>query len=137
MKGGTVTHTLVHLEDVEDVAVRFELSPSMEARFPTRELALEHSGASFQRLAPGYRQPFAHRHREQEEVYVVVEGGGRMKIDDEIVDLRKHDFVRVPPEATRCLEGGPEGIAVVVFGAPRAADQRVSADSEQFPGWWS
>lgn len=129
-------HTLVHLDDVEDVAVRFGLSPSLEARFPTRALGLERSGVSVQRLAPGFRTPFGHRHREQEELYVVLEGSGRMKVEDEIVELRAHDLLRVRPEAARCLEAGPDGIAIVAFGAPRAAGQSAAADSEQLPAWW-
>lgn len=131
-----MTHTLVHLDDVHDVAVRFGLSPSLEARFPTKALGLARSGVSVQRLAAGFRTPFGHRHREQEELYVVIEGSGRMKVDDEIVDLRTHDLLRVAPEAVRCLEAGPDGIAIVAFGAPRAAGQSAAADSEQIPGWW-
>lgn len=81
----------------------------MEARFPGRALALERSGMSFQRLHPGARQPFGHVHHEQEELYVVVEGGGRVKLDDDIVPLRTLDALRVPPRVTRCFEAGPEG----------------------------
>jgi quercetin dioxygenase-like cupin family protein len=132
-----VSHTLVHLADVEDVAVRFGLSPELDARFPTHQLGLERGGVSVQRYAPGYRTPFGHRHREQEELYVVVEGSGRMKVDDEIVELQLHDMLRVSPESIRCLEGGPEGITVIAFGAPRVAGQSAGADSEQLPGWWS
>jgi quercetin dioxygenase-like cupin family protein len=131
-----MSHTLVHLGDVEDVAVRFGLSPQLEARFPTRELGLTRAGVSVQRFAPGFRTPFGHRHREQEELYVVIEGSGRMKIDDEIVELRTHDLLRVSPDAIRCLEGGPEGLTVVAFGAPRVEGQSAGADAEQLPGWW-
>lgn len=132
-----MSHTLVHLADVEDVAVRFGLSPQLEARFPTRLLGLERSGVSVQRYAPGFRTPFGHRHVEQEELYVVIEGSGRMKVDDEIVDLRTHDLLRVSPEAIRCLEGGPDGLTVIAFGAPRVEGQHAGADAEQLPGWWS
>lgn len=132
-----MAHTLVHLGDVEDVAERFGLSPHLEARFPTRELGLERSGVSVQRYAPGFRAPFGHRHAEQEELYVVIEGSGRMKIDDVVVELRKDDLLRVSPDAIRCLEGGPEGLTVIAFGAPRVADQSAGADAEQLPGWWS
>lgn len=132
-----MAHTLVHIGDVEDVAVRFGLAPGLEARFPTRQLGLERSGVSVQRLSPGFRTPFGHRHREQEELYVVLEGAGRMKVDDEVVELREGDLLRVPPESIRCLEAGPDGIRVVAFGAPRTADQSTADDSEQHPGWWS
>lgn len=132
-----MSYTIVHLGDVEDVAVRFGLSPQLEARFPTRLLGLERAGVSVQRYAPGFRTPFGHRHAEQEELYVVIEGSGRMKVDDEIVELRRDDLLRVSPDAIRCLEGGPEGLTVIAFGAPRVAEQPVGADAEQLPGWWS
>lgn len=131
-----MTHTLVHLNDVDDVAVRFGLSPALEARFPTRALGLARSGVSVQRLAPGFRTPFGHRHHEQEELYVVIEGSGRMKVAEDVVELRTHDLLRVTPEAVRCLEAGPDGIAIVAFGAPRESGQSAAADSEQLPGWW-
>jgi mannose-6-phosphate isomerase-like protein (cupin superfamily) len=58
---------------------------------------------TLQRVPPGYRFPYGQTHRRQEEVYVVVHGSGRMKLDDEIVEFKQWDAVRVPPvgEATR------------------------------------
>src|SRR4051812_50149061 len=84
----------------------------------TKALALEESGLSYQRIPPGYRFPYGHTHKTQEEVYVVVRGSGRIKLDDEIVELKEWDAVRVPPGTWRGYEAGPEGLEMIVIGAP-------------------
>ena len=72
---------------------------------------------------PGARMPFGHRHREQEEAYVVVAGSGRAKLDDEVVELTAWDLLRVAPAVVRSFEAGPEGLDLTVSAAasPRAA----------------
>jgi len=129
-------YTVVNLMDVEDQAPKFGYAPNIEARFAGRPLGLEHSGVSHQRYAPNFRQPFGHRHKRQEELYVVVGGGGRLKLDDEIVDVQQWDAVRIPPEITRCVEAGPEGIDVLIFGAPSMAPSPMD-DVEPAPNWWT
>ena len=119
-------------EDVEDMAPRFDLSPGLESRFAREPLGLEGSGVSYFRLAPGFRTPFGHRHETQEEVYLALSGTARLRVEDETVELRPLDAVRVSPTARRCLEGGPDGAEVVAFGAP-SDDNR---DAEMLPGWW-
>jgi mannose-6-phosphate isomerase-like protein (cupin superfamily) len=126
-------YTVRNLKDVEDSAPKFGMSPDVEARFANDDLDLESSGASYLRLDSGVRMPFGHRHRDQEELYVVVDGGGRVKLDDDVVDLRRWDAVRIPPEVMRCLEGGPDGIALVLFGAPQVGRD----DVEMVQGWWT
>jgi mannose-6-phosphate isomerase-like protein (cupin superfamily) len=126
-------YTLRNLKEIEDAAPRFGMSPPLEARFARGDLELENSGVSYQRLDPDSRVPFGHKHVEQEELYLVVGGSGRMKLDDEIVELRQWDAVRVSPEVMRCLESGEDGIEVVVFGAPSTG----GGDAEMIPGWWS
>jgi hypothetical protein len=127
-------HTVVNLKDVENAAEKFGFAPDMEARFAARDLGLQNSAISYQALAPNFRQPFGHKHGEQEELYVVLHGSGRIKIDDEVIELKALDAVRVPPEAERALEGGPDGMAFVAFGAPGGTSS--PNDAEQLPGWW-
>jgi mannose-6-phosphate isomerase-like protein (cupin superfamily) len=127
------THTLKNLKEVEDSAPKFGMSDVLEARFAREELGLEKSGVSYQRLQPNSRLPFGHKHSEQEELYVVVGGSGRIKLDDEIVELRQWDAVRITPGTMRNLEAGPDGLEVVLFGAPNNAN----ADVEMVQGWWS
>jgi uncharacterized cupin superfamily protein len=122
-------------EDVQDQAPGFGLAPNMEARFATDALGLERSGVGYERLAPGFRVPFGHTHAEQEETYVVVGGSGRVKIDDEVLEFRQWDAIRVAPGAWRCFEAGPDGAEIVAFGAPHVDDRR--AEAEMQPGWWS
>jgi mannose-6-phosphate isomerase-like protein (cupin superfamily) len=126
-------YTHVNLkQDVEDQAPNFGFAPNMEARFAKGDLELQRSGLSYQRMAPNFRQPFGHKHKTQEEVYVVVGGGGRIKLDDEIVEIGRSDAIRISPNVVRCLEGGPEGIEVLAV-SPRRTDDR----GEMLPDWWS
>lgn len=90
---------------------------------------------SFQKLNPGFRMPFGHRHKEQEELYVIVAGSGRVKIDDEVVDVERWDARRIPGNEMRGVEAGPEGLTFVAFGAPNTGPP--SADAEMEPDWWT
>jgi len=119
-------------QDVENMAPKFGYAPGLESRFARSPLGLETSGVSYFRFAPGFRMPFGHRHSEQEEVYVVVSGNARIKVDDEVVELGQWDLVRVPAEATRAIEGGSDGAEVLAFGAPTHDNK----DAEMVPGWW-
>jgi uncharacterized cupin superfamily protein len=127
-------YTLVNLKtDVEDQAPKFGFAPNLESRFARRALGLEKSGLSYYRVAPGYRLPFGHNHGEQEEVYLIVGGSARMKLDDEIVELRQWDALRVPGEVTRGFEAGPDGAEIVAFGAPNTENK----DAEMVQDWWT
>jgi len=130
-------HTIVNLEQVQDSAPKFGMPAELQARFATEALQMEQGGVGFERLGPNFRVPFGHRHQRQEEVYVVVGGGGRIKLDDEIVELSRWDAIRVEPQVTRCLEAGPDGLEVVVFGAPNTGGEPGQQDGELEPGWWS
>jgi uncharacterized cupin superfamily protein len=121
-----------NLKEIEDSAVKFGLSPQMESRFARKELGAETLGLSYQRLAPNVRQPFGHRHEQQEEVYVVLSGGGRVSLDDEVVEVRPWDAVRVAPETTRAFEAGPDGLELLAFGA-----HTVSTDVETVQDFWA
>ena len=118
--------------DVENQAPKFDMPSEMEARFARRAVDGETLGLSLFTLAPNFRIPFGHRHTEQEEVYVVVRGSGRVKVDDEIVDLTEWDAIRFGVNTMRCMEAGPDGIEYVAFGA--GDDPR---DAEMTPNWWS
>jgi mannose-6-phosphate isomerase-like protein (cupin superfamily) len=125
-------YTKVNLREVEDSAPKFGLAPDMQARFPKRELGSKIGAVSLQRLAPNARQPFGHSHPDQEELYVVLEGSGRIKVDDDVVDVKVWDAVRVPPRAMHALEGGPDGLEFLAYGAPISEEQ----DAEMVQGWW-
>lgn len=119
-------------EDVENSAPKFDMPAEMEARFARRALDGETLGLSHMQLAPNFRIPFGHKHSGQEEVYVVVRGSARIKVDDEIVELREWDAIRVDKDTMRNVEAGPEGVEYLAFGA--GDDPR---DAEMAPGWWS
>jgi quinol monooxygenase YgiN/mannose-6-phosphate isomerase-like protein (cupin superfamily) len=115
-------YTHINLEDVEDMAPRFGLGEMGESRFANRALSTSGTGVSHQRLRPGVRQAFGHRHQHAEEVVVVLAGSGRVKIDDEVRDVRARDAIRFAPTTGRAFEAGPEGLELLVFGAKRPGD---------------
>jgi mannose-6-phosphate isomerase-like protein (cupin superfamily) len=132
-----VPFTLKNLRtDLKDVGPGFDGAPDLEFRMATQALELEQSGLSYQRVPPDYRFPYGHTHKTQEEVYVVVRGSGRMKLDDEIVELQEWDVVRVAPGTWRGYEAGPEGLELIVFGAPNLGEVPRD-DVEGKRGWWA
>ena len=125
-------YTVVNLKEVEDQAPRFGFAPHLQSRFARKALGLENSGISHFTIAPGFRVPFGHHHADQEEVYVVVAGSARMKLDDDVVELDTWDAVRVPPDVTRGMEGGADGAEILAFGAP----SNENADVQMVRGFW-
>jgi mannose-6-phosphate isomerase-like protein (cupin superfamily) len=120
------------VDDVEDMAPKFGYAPHLQSRFARRALGLEQSGLSLFRVEPGYRIPFGHVHETQEEVYVLVSGGARLKLDDDVVELRPWDAVRIPTWTMRAFEAGPDGAELLAFGAPNTENK----DAEMVQGWW-
>jgi mannose-6-phosphate isomerase-like protein (cupin superfamily) len=119
------------LTDVKDSAPEFGMGDVQEARFANADLEAEDTGVSHYRLKPGQRTPFGHKHDEAEEVYIVIAGHGRIKLDDEIVEVETLDAIRVSPEVIRAFEAGPEGIEVLAVGP------RHEGDGELIQGWWT
>lgn len=119
------------IEDVDDSAPKFGMGEVLNAHFAREDIEAQKFGLSLQRLKPDQRMPFGHSHGEQEEVYVVVGGSGRLKVEDEVLELAQWDAVRVDPELVRNLEAGPDGLDVVVFGTPN------TRDAEQYMDWWT
>jgi mannose-6-phosphate isomerase-like protein (cupin superfamily) len=107
----------VNLLELEDSVG--DRAPEIEGRFARTQLESRDIGVSHFRYAAGFRSPMAHRHREQEEVYVVVSGSGRALLDGELVELRRWDTVRVAPEVVRAFEAGPDGLDVIAVGGPK------------------
>jgi mannose-6-phosphate isomerase-like protein (cupin superfamily) len=122
--------------DLEDLGSNFDGAPGLEFRAATKALELERSGLTFQRVPPDYRFPYGHTHETQEEVYVVVGGSGRMAVDQEVVELRQWDAVRIPPGSWRGYEAGPEGLELLVIGAPNLGENPRD-DVEGTRDWWA
>jgi quinol monooxygenase YgiN/quercetin dioxygenase-like cupin family protein len=124
-------HTIRNLAEAEDMAAKYGYGEMGESHFPSDDLDAEHTGISHLVLHPGKRQMFAHRHRRAEEVYVVLSGSGRVRIEDEIVEIGRLDAIRVGPEQTRAFEAGPEGLEYL------AVSRRARGDAEIVRDWWT
>jgi mannose-6-phosphate isomerase-like protein (cupin superfamily) len=120
-------------EDVDDQAPKFGLSPELESRMARVPLEMQSAGLSYLRLAPGFRLPFGHKHKQQEEVYVLVSGSARVKIEDEVREMKQWDAIRLHKDTTRGFEAGGDGAEFIVVGAPNTGP----GDAEVMQGWWS
>jgi uncharacterized cupin superfamily protein len=117
---------VTRLPDVADAGP----GPGQEIRFAREALEAERTGVTYHRLAPGTRSAIGHRHEEAEEVFVVIGGSGRARLDEEVVELERLDAIRIAPTVIRAFEAGPEGLEYVAVGAHHPGD------GEVFPGWW-
>ena len=126
-------HTKTNLKrEVENAAPKFDMPPELEARFARSAVGGETLGLSLFKLAPNFRIPFGHKHENQEEVYVVVRGSARIKVEDEIVEVGEWDAIRFDKDTMRDVEAGPDGVEYLAFGAGDDPNE-----VEMVPGWWN
>jgi uncharacterized cupin superfamily protein len=114
-----VDYTIKNLREVEDMAAAQGFGEVQEVRFAHGDLNAEQTGISLQRVKPGKRHPITHRHKQAEEIYVVLSGSGRIKLDDRVEEIGPLDAIRIGPSVTRGLEAGDEGLEFLAF-SPRA-----------------
>ncbi len=126
-----MAYTIKKLSDVEDAAAKGGFGEMGEAHFATGALDARTTGLAYHVLRPNRRQAFGHRHQEAEEINVVLSGSGRVRLDDEFVDLDTMDAIRIEPQVTRCFEAGPDGLEWLVFGP------RHEGDSELVQDFWT
>ncbi|TMK68619.1 MAG: cupin domain-containing protein [Actinobacteria bacterium] len=127
-------YTAKNLKEIENQGVKFGLDESdIELRMAKDPLECSACGLSYLRLGPGYRPPFGHTHKTQEEIYILVNGSARMKLDDELVEMTPLTAVRVSPETMRGYEAGPAGAELIVIGTPRTG----GGDADTVAGWWA
>ena len=127
-------YTLLNLRsDVEDMAPQYQMGDGIEAHFGRKPLGLAKSGLSYYKLGPDFKLGFGHSHSEQEEIYLVMSGTARLKLDDEEVELKELDAVRIPEGVMRGMAAGPRGAELIAFGAPNTDNK----DIEMVQDWWS
>jgi mannose-6-phosphate isomerase-like protein (cupin superfamily) len=115
-------HSHIRLLDVDDAAPANGFGEHWEARVARTALAAQQTGVTHFRLRPGMRSPFTHRHAAAEEIYVILSGSGRIKLDDELADVGPLDAIRVAPQVARAFEAGPDGLEFLAFGPHHGAD---------------
>jgi mannose-6-phosphate isomerase-like protein (cupin superfamily) len=122
----------LNLDAGEDIAPKYGMDTMGEARFVRDRLGAERIGLSAYKVKPGARPGFGHHHGTMEEMYVVLSGSGRFKVDDDIVEVGPRDVLYCRPEAMREWEAGPDGLELLAFGAHAEGDD----ESHMEPGWW-
>ena len=123
--------SIKNLKEVDDLAAGRGMD--IESRFARKHLDSQHLGVSYFRYGPNFRAPYGHRHRVQEEAYVVVSGSGRVRLDDEVRDVRQWDVIRVAPQVVRTFEGGPDGLELIAIGS----DRPEGGDGEMVQDFWT
>jgi mannose-6-phosphate isomerase-like protein (cupin superfamily) len=126
-----MSYTKKNLREVEDSAPKFGYAEVQEAHFAGKSLDAEDSGVSFHVVRPGKRQGFAHKHEKAEEIYVILSGNGRLKLDDEVIEVGPLDAIRIAPHVLRVFEAGPEGLEYIACGARHEGDGELI-----FEGFW-
>ena len=124
-------YSIKNLREVEDMAAKLGHSETQQARFAREDLDAEATGVAYHILQPGKRQPFGHRHQEAEEVNVVLSGGGRVRLDDDVIEIGPMDAIRIAPDVTRAFEAGSDGLELLVFGPHH------DRDGELVPDFWT
>lgn len=122
-----MSYTIKNLRDLEDMAPRFDFDMIQEARFARRALDAEDTGLAYHVIKPG-QHGGAHRHKTAEEIYVVIAGSGRAKLDGETVKLGRLDAIRVAPVVARAFEAGPGGLELLVFGPHQEGDAEMLSE---------
>ena len=125
-----MTYKHLNIDDIEDQAPGYGVD-SLEARPARKAIGAEAIGLTSYRVKPGRRVGFGHSHEKVEEVYLVLSGSGRFKLDDDIVEVVSGDLVYCPPAVVREWEAGDEGLEIVAFGGHAEGDAKMVA------GWWT
>jgi mannose-6-phosphate isomerase-like protein (cupin superfamily) len=127
-------YTVQNLREVENQGVNFGIDPNdMELRMAKDPLECTNAGISYLKLGPGFRAPFGHTHKTQEEIYILISGSARVKLNDDVIEMEPFTAVRIAQDTMRSYEGGPEGAELIAIGAPKTGP----GDGDTTPGWWS
>jgi uncharacterized cupin superfamily protein len=124
-------YTKKNLREVEDAAVKHGFSEAQMARFAGGDLDCERIGLALEGVKPNRRQAFGHRHEEDEEVYVILDGSGRMRLGDDVIEVGPLDAIRVAPGVMRAFEAGDDGLELLAFGTHHEGDGEID------PGFWA
>lgn len=125
-------YTITRIEDVDDVLGDY---PG-EMRFLTDALGNEQVAITHRRMPrhTGGKGGYGHRHRTQEEIYLVVSGELEFKLGDDVVVVGPWTAVRVPPDTVRSVWNEAAEDAHLVIVSTRIDDPR--ADAESVPDFW-
>jgi mannose-6-phosphate isomerase-like protein (cupin superfamily) len=121
-------YSQINLAEIEDVAPANGFADRWQARAARTALGAQQTGLIHFRLLAGKRSPFVHRHASAEEIYVVLSGSGRLKLDDEIVNVRPLDAIRIAPQVARAFEAGSDGLELLAFGPHHPGDGELVDD---------
>jgi mannose-6-phosphate isomerase-like protein (cupin superfamily) len=125
-----MSYSIKRFSDVPDVLGDY---PG-EMRMLTEGLGNEQVAVTWRRMPPktGGKGSYGHRHRQQEEVYLVLSGTLQFKLEDEVVDVPAHTAVRVAAQTVRSVwNEGPDDAELVIVST------RIEApDGELVPDFW-
>ena len=125
-----MSYKIVHLSDVKDVLGDY---PG-EMRMMKADLETEQVAMTYRRMPAktGARGSHGHLHQEQEEVTFVISGSLQVKLDDKVVELKKHDAIRIAPGVVRGFwNEGPDDAELIIV-----STRLDHNDSERVENFW-
>ena len=126
-------YTVRKLEEIPDISGDYPGEMRMTA---AADLGNEQLAFMWRRMPAqtGGKGSYGHRHKDDEEIYLVIDGTVQFKLEDEILDLGPGSVVRCAPEVVRSVwNEGPDDVTLIVFGR-RSDDPR--NDVETVDGFW-
>jgi mannose-6-phosphate isomerase-like protein (cupin superfamily) len=107
-----------------------------EMRFLTGDLGAQQVAVTYRRMPSqtGGKGSHGHRHRTQEEVYLVTSGTLQFKLEDEVIELSAGHALRVAPEVARSIWNEGPADAELVIASTTIED--LQADVESVPDFW-
>lgn len=126
-------YTVISLEDAPDVLGDY---PG-EMRFLTGPLEAEQVALTYRRMPPdtGGRGSYGHRHKTQEELYLVLDGTLTFKLDDELVEAGPGTALRVAPGTARSVHNDTDSDATLVITSVKVPGG-TAQDAEKVPDFW-
>ena len=109
-------YSVVNVDEIEPGG------PGGTVRFARRALGVEAFGINWFVLPPDTPgREHSEAETQQEEVNVVLRGGGIWRVEGEEVPVREGTMLRFDPETTRCPVAGPDGMTFVSVGSARGS----------------
>lgn len=90
---------------------------------------------SFNLLPPKTEQPYFHKHRKNEETYIILKGAGFFQVDDDCFDIKEGSVIRVAPQGKRGIRNDSDEtmIYMVIQSKENSLEEYTTDDGERVP----
>jgi mannose-6-phosphate isomerase-like protein (cupin superfamily) len=108
-----------------------------EMRGITSAIGAEQVAITYRRMPQhtGSKGSYGHRHKTQEEIYFVISGKLQFKLGDEVIELGKHQAIRVPPQTWRGVWNDEPDDAELIIVSAKIDDPRADGEFTDDDFW--